>query len=177
MLITPARPACPFLWPSWNVHCLGRVFSNSPKHSLHCPLFSRGIRRTPVRYALSADEAVFANLPLRWAGCSSRQQLPGAWLRTWPVRGAPWTFLDTPRPPEFILSAHSASNCRGCHLLQSEWLRSLRSKPDMKAGLARFTESGQTRSVSPACSDSPREGGLSPWEEGQHLHHHPRKVM
>ena len=122
MLITPARPACPFLWPSWNVRCLGKMFSNSPKRSLHCPLFSRGIRRTPARYALSTDEPVFANLPLHWAGCSSRQELPGAWLRTWPVRGAPWTFLDTPRPPEFTLSAHSASSCRGCHLLESEWL-------------------------------------------------------
>lgn len=47
----------------------------------------------------------------------------------------------------------------------------------MKAAPALFTESGQaTRSVSPAYSDFPREGGLCPWEEGEHSHHHPRRV-
>ena len=75
MLITPSCPACPFLWPSWNAPFLGKMFSNSPKHSLHRPLLSQGIWRAAVRHTLYTEKPVFANLPLHWAGSSSRQKL------------------------------------------------------------------------------------------------------
>lgn len=92
-------------------------------------------------------------------------------------KGAPWTFLDTPRPPEFILSADSAPKCRGCHLLESEWLLipQEQTRHEGWPGVVYGVWSGDQVCVSSLLC-LPQGRRPQPLGGRSALHHHPRRV-